>query len=155
MDKNLIARASMTINAPSGQVWDALVNPGAIKQYMFGTNVVSDWREGSPIVWKGEWQGQAYEDKGVILQLKPGRTIQYSHFSPLSGVPDKPENYHTVTIELSADRNQTHVSLAQDNNATEEERAHSEENWKIMLAALKKFVEQGTRLRVVKEADES
>jgi uncharacterized protein YndB with AHSA1/START domain len=144
MDKNLIARSSTTINAPSERVWDALVNPGAIKQYMFGTDVVSDWREGSPIVWRGEWQGQAYEDKGVILQVKPGRTIQYSHFSPLSGLPDEPENYHTVTVELSADRDQTHVSLAQDNNASEEERAHSEKNWEMMLAALKEFVEQPT-----------
>jgi uncharacterized protein YndB with AHSA1/START domain len=144
MDKNLIARSSTTINAPSERVWDALVNPGAIKQYMFGTDVVSDWREGSPIVWRGEWQGQAYEDKGVILQVKPGRTIQYSHFSPLSGLPDEPENYHTVTVELSADRDQTHVSLAQDNNASEEERAHSEKNWETMLAALKEFVEQPT-----------
>jgi uncharacterized protein YndB with AHSA1/START domain len=142
MDKNLIARASTTINAPSERVWDALVNPAAIKQYMFGTEVVSDWREGSPIVWKGEWQGQAYEDKGVILQLKPGRTLQYSHFSPLSRVPDKPENYHTVTVELSANGDQTQVSLAQDNNASEEERAHSEKNWEMMLVALKKFMEQ-------------
>lgn len=142
MAKNLIARASISINAPSGKVWNALVNPEAIKQYMFGTNVVSDWHKGSPIVWKGEWQGKAYEDKGVILQLKPGRTIQYSHFSPLSGLPDRPENYHTVTIELSVDGNQTRVSLAQDNNATEEERAHSEKNWEMMLAALKKFLEQ-------------
>jgi uncharacterized protein YndB with AHSA1/START domain len=142
MDKDLIARASTTIRAPSERVWDALVNPAAIKQYMFGTDVVSDWREGSPIVWKGEWQGKPYEDKGVILQLKPERILQYSHFSPLSGVPDKLENYHTVTIELSADRNQTHVSLAQDNNATEEERTHSEKNWEMMLAALKKFLEQ-------------
>ena len=76
MDENLIARASVTINAPGAKVWDALVNPEAIKQYMFGTNVVTDWREGSPIIWKGEWQGKSYEDKGVILQFKPGRTIQ-------------------------------------------------------------------------------
>jgi len=142
MDKNLIARTSISINASSEKVWDALVNPEAIKQYMFGTNVVSDWHEGSPIVWKGEWQGKSYEDKGVILQFKPGRTIRYSHFSPLSGLPDKPENYHTVTIELLADGNQTPVSLAQDNNATEEDRAHSEKNWGMMLAALKKFLEQ-------------
>ncbi len=142
MDKNLIARTSISINALSEKVWNALVNPEAIKQYMFGTNVVSDWHEGSPIVWKGEWQGKSYEDKGVVLQFKPGRTIRYSHFSPLSGLADKPENYHTVTIELSADGNQTHVSLAQDNNATEEERAHSEMNWGMMLAALKKFLEQ-------------
>lgn len=142
MDKNLIAKASTTINAPSVQVWKALVDPQAIKQYMFGTDVVSTWREGSPIIWKGEWQGKSYEDKGVILQFKPGRTLQYSHFSPLSGVPDKPENYHTVTIELSGNGNQTRVSLAQDNNATEEERADSEKNWGMMLAGLKKFAEQ-------------
>ena len=142
MDRNLVARASISINAPGEKVWNALVDPKAIKQYMFGTNVVSDWHEGSSIVWKGEWQGKSYEDKGVILQLKPGRTIQYSHFSPLSGLPDKPENYHTVTIEISTKGNQTLVSLAQDNNATEETRAHSEENWEMMLAALKKFLEQ-------------
>jgi len=142
MDKNLIARASITINAPSTKVWNALVNPEAIKQYMFGTSVVSDWKKGSPICWKGEWQGKSYEDKGVILQFKPGRTIQYSHFSPLSGLPDRPESYHTVTIELSGEGNQTGVSLAQDNNPTEQARAHSEKNWGIMLTALKKFSEQ-------------
>ena len=142
MNKNLIAMASININAPSDKVWHALVNPQAIKQYMFGTDAVSDWHEGSPIVWKGEWQGKSYEDKGVILQLKQGRTLQYSHFSPLSGVPDRPENYHIVTIDLSADGNQTHVSLGQDNNATEGERAHSEQNWAAFLAGLKKFVEQ-------------
>jgi uncharacterized protein YndB with AHSA1/START domain len=142
MNKNLIARVSITTNAPITDVWNALVNPKAIKQYMFGTNVVSDWKEGSPIVWKGEWQGKSYEDKGVILQLKPERTIQYSHFSPLSGLPDKPESYHTVTIELSNDGAQTRVSLSQDNNQTEQEREHSENNWGMMLTSLKKFLEE-------------
>ena len=142
MNKNLIAKTSATINAPIAKVWEALVNPEAIKQYMFGTHVVTDWREGNPIIWKGEWQGKAYEDKGVILQFKPGRTLQYSHFSPLSGLPEKAENYHTVTIELSGEGNQTRVSLAQDNNPTEEERDHSAKNWEMMLTALKKFLEQ-------------
>ncbi|MCL5612173.1 MAG: SRPBCC domain-containing protein [Chloroflexi bacterium] len=141
MGKNLIAKASISINASSEKVWNALVTPESIKQYMFGTNVVSDWREGSPIIWKGEWQGKPYEDKGTILQFKQGQKIQYSHFSPLSGVPDKPENYHVVTVELSANGNQTGVSLSQDNNANEEERKDSEKNWEMMLTGLKKFVE--------------
>ena len=141
MDKNLIAEASVTINAPRTQVWNALVNPEAIKQYMFGTNVVSDWREASPIVWKGEWQGKSYEDKGVILQLKPERLLQYSHFSPLSGLPDEPQNYHTVTIELSGEGKQTRVLLKQDHNANEEERDHSAKNWEIVLSGLKQFLE--------------
>jgi hypothetical protein len=68
--------------------------------------------------------------------------IQYSHFNPLSGFPEKPENYHTVTIKLSADGNQTHVSLNQDNNATEETRLHSAKNSRMMLSWLKKLLEQ-------------
>ncbi len=142
MNKNLIARTSITIDASSAKIWNALINPEAIKQYMFGTNVVSDWHEGSPIVWKGEWRGKPYEDKGQILQFKPEQTIQYSHFSPLSGLPDEPENYHTVTIKLTTAGNQTNVSLAQDNNANEEEQVHSENNWKMMLTSLKQFVEK-------------
>ena len=107
---------------------------------MFGTNVVSEWKEGSTIVWKGEWQGKPYEDKGIILKLKPLRLIQYSHFSPLSGLPDAPVNYHTVTIELSGKDKQTFVSLSQDNNSNEQEREHSENNWKMMLEGLKKVL---------------
>ncbi len=141
MDTKLNASASIKINASRERVWDALVNPAAIKQYYFGTTVISDWRVGSPIVWKGEWQGKSYEDKGVILKNEPGKTIQYSHFSPLAGLPDKPEYYHTVTFELSAGDNQTTVSLTQDNNLTEEDRVHSQQNWVIMLAALKKYLE--------------
>jgi uncharacterized protein YndB with AHSA1/START domain len=138
---NLIARSSITIEALPAKVWQALVTPAAIKQYMFGTNVTSDWKEGSPITWKGEWQGKAYEDKGVIRQFKPNQALQYTHFSPLAGLPDKPENYHTVSIQLSPDGNGTRVSLTQDNNPTEEARSHSEKNWKMMLDGLKKFVE--------------
>ncbi len=139
---NLIARAAVTINAPGDRVWEALVNPKAIKQYMFGTDVVTDWREGSPIVWKGEWQGKPFADKGVVLRIEPGRSIRYSHFSPRSGLPDKPESYHSVTIELWGEGNQTRVLLAQDNNPTDEARDHSAANWKVMLAALKEYLEQ-------------
>ncbi len=141
MNKGLIAKASISISVPVGKVWDALTNPEVIKQYMFGTNVISDWKEGSPIVWKGEWQGKKYEDKGVILKLEPERLIQYSHFSPLSGKPDLPENYHTVTVELSAEGAETRISLSQDNNPTEKSREHSEKNWAMMLASLKKLLE--------------
>jgi uncharacterized protein YndB with AHSA1/START domain len=142
MNKGLIAKASISINAPVGKVWDALTNPEAIKQYMFGTNVISDWKKGGPIVWKGEWQGKKYEDRGVILKLEPERLIQYSHFSPLSGKPDLPENYHTVTVELVSDGAETAVSLSQDNNETEQAREYSEMNWKMMLDGLKKLLEK-------------
>jgi uncharacterized protein YndB with AHSA1/START domain len=142
MDNGLVAHASTTVEAPVSAVWDALVNPAVIKQYMFGADVTSNWKEGTPIVWKGEWQGKPFEDKGVILRVQPNRLLSYSHFSPLEGKPDTPDNYHRVTVELSEHAGGTRISLSQDNNATEQTREHSEKNWNTALAGLKKVVEQ-------------
>jgi uncharacterized protein YndB with AHSA1/START domain len=141
---NITAKASTTIDAPVAIVWRALVTPETIKRYMFGATVVSDWKEGSAIVWKGEWKGKPYEDKGQIVRLDPGRTLRYTHWSPLSGLADAPENRHTVTIELAGEGAHTHVSLSQDGNRSEPERAHSEENWKKMLEGLKKVAERAS-----------
>jgi uncharacterized protein YndB with AHSA1/START domain len=141
MNQGLIAKASTMINAPVAMVWGALTKPKIIKQYMFGTTVVTDWKVGSSIVWQGEWQGKPYEDKGKILQLENERILQYSHFSPLSGKPDLAENYHIVTIELKSSGSQTSVTLSQDHNLTETDRGHSEKNWRMMLAGLKKLLE--------------
>lgn len=142
MAKGLVAKAAITINAPKGKVWEALVNPGMIKQYMFGTDVASEWTKGSPITWQGVWQGKPYKDKGVILQIERERILQYSHFSPLTGQPEVPENYHTVTVELSDNGKLTSVSLAQDNNTTQQDLEHSEKNWNMMLDGMKKFLEK-------------
>ncbi len=141
--KGLIAKASTTIDAPVARVWDALTNPEEIKKFMFGTEAVSEWKKGSPIVWKGNWQGKPYEDKGVILDIEPQRRLQYTHFSPLSGAADVPENYHTLTYELSEKGDTTLVTLSQDNNSTEAEVDHSQKMWEGMLASLKKVVEEG------------
>ena len=140
--QNLVAKASTTVNAPIERVWDALTNPKLIKQFMFGTEAVSDWKVGSPIVWKGVWQGKPYEDKGTILKIDPPHLLQYSHFSPLSGAPDVPENYHTLTYVLTAKGDKTLVELSQDNNASDEEVQHSRGMWEQLLVSLKKVLEE-------------
>ena len=143
MPVNLVARASIVIDASIQEVWSALVDPAAIREYMFGSNVTSDWKEGSPITWKGEWKGRTYEDKGTVLRSAPPRKLRYTHFSPLAGLPDRPENYHTVEIELSSEgATTTRVELSQDNNSNEEARGHSEENWRKMLEGLKEYAEK-------------
>ena len=139
--EELVAKASVVIDAPKADVWKALVTPASIKQYMFGTDARSDFKKGSPITWSGEWQGKPYQDKGVIQRVELERVLQYTHFSPLSGQPDRPESYHTITIELSDTGGQTRVTLTQDNNSNEKEKEHSEKNWTMMLSSLKKFLE--------------
>jgi uncharacterized protein YndB with AHSA1/START domain len=141
MNKQFIAKQSITIHAPVAEVWDALVNPETIKQYMFGTEVVTDWKEGSPILYKGTWEGKAFEDKGQVIKVEPEKLLVTTHWSPLSGTADSPENYHTVRYELTAEGDKTQITLTQDNNASEEEKNHSKQNWKMMLDGLKKLLE--------------
>jgi uncharacterized protein YndB with AHSA1/START domain len=141
MNKGFLARATTTINATASRVWDALTQPELIKQYLFGTEVTTDWRVGSPITYKGVWQGNAYEDKGRVLQIEPGKLLVSTFWSSLSGKPDIPENYQTVRYELSTEGNGTRLTVTQDNNDTQEEASHSEQNWKTMLDGLKKLIE--------------
>jgi uncharacterized protein YndB with AHSA1/START domain len=136
-----VANASIEIDAPAGEVWTALTDPEQIQKYMFGSQVVTDWQPGSPIVWKGEYEGKKYEDKGEIVEIEPERRLKVTHFSPLSGQEDIPENYHTVLYELEKNGEKTRVSLTQDNNSSEEAAEHSRANWEQMLAGLKEVVE--------------
>ena len=141
MNDKYIARAITTIRAPVSKVWQALINPEIIKQYLFNTDVISDWKVGSPIIYRGEWEGKPFEDKGEILEIEPEKLLKSTYWSPLSGVPDSPENYHTVTYTLSDKGDNTEVTITQDNNATEQEKEHSERNWKTVLAGLKNLLE--------------
>lgn len=141
MSSNLLAKVSISVHASKHDVWKALTDPEAVRQYMMGANVESDWKAGSPIVWKGEYKGKPFEDKGKILEIEPEKSLKYSHYSPMSGAPDKPENYHAVSITLSGKGDNTELSLTQDKNPTEKARAESEKNWKMMLEGLKKVAE--------------
>jgi len=141
MTRLLVATASTVIGAPPDVVYKALTDPADVKQYFFGTTLKTDWNAGSPITWTGEWQGHAYEDKGTVLRVEANRKLEYTHFSPLAGKPDLPENYHTITIDLTPEGNGTRVTLEQDNNETEASREHSTKNWEMMLSGLKKLVE--------------
>ena len=141
MSKTPIAKATTTINAPASKVWDALTKPEQIKQYMFGTQVSTDWRVGSPITYRGEWKGKKYEDKGKVLQVEPHKRLVSTFWSSLAGLPDSPENYKTVDYELAPEGDRTKLTVTQDNNASQEEVQEAEQNWRTVLDGIKKLVE--------------
>ncbi|MGO4691145.1 SRPBCC family protein [Glaciibacter sp. 2TAF33] len=141
---DFIARAQTTIAAPASRVWKALTDPGLIRQYMFGTEVITTWEPGTSIRYRGEWEGKPYEDKGTILDFEPEKRMRSTHFSPLGGQPDAPENYHTLTYTLAEEGGRTTVTLTQDNNPDQAAAAHSESMWQPMLESLRELVESGT-----------
>ena len=141
MTEELTATVSVDIHAPASAVWSALTDPEKIRQYLFGTYTVCDWQVGSPITYSGEWQGKAYEDKGVILESVPGERLVMTYWSSFSGVADVPENYQKITYRLQAISGGTRLTVLQENHRSAEAREHSEQNWRVVLDGLKKIVE--------------
>jgi len=138
-----VATAEVDISASPAQVWHALTDPDLIEKYMFGSHVESTWNPGDPITWTGEYDGKPYEDKGEVLAVEPEHRLEVTHFSPLTGQDDVPENYHRLVYELDDRGDTVHLTLSQDNNGSEDEASHSAENWQSMLTGLKELVERG------------
>jgi uncharacterized protein YndB with AHSA1/START domain len=141
MDKKFTAKANIIINAPNEKVWAALTQPELIKQYLFGTQVTTDWKVGSPITYKGVWEGKSYEDKGRVVQIEPGKLLVSTFWSSLAGMPDTPENYQTIRYELSPAASGTRVTITQDNNNTQGDADNSAQNWSMVLEGMKKLLE--------------
>ena len=91
-----MAKVSVKVGAPIEKVWDALTRPELIKKWLYGTDTVTDWKPGGPILWRGTWEGKTYEDKGKILAVEKPTKLSYTYWSNFSGKPDIPENYATV-----------------------------------------------------------
>ncbi len=141
MNEKLSSEASITIDASTADVWNAITTPHLIKKYLMGTDVTSDWKEGSAITYKGEYKGKAYHDKGIIKKIEPGKIFQSTYWSSVGGKEDKPENYNLVTYQLTPLEGKTAVLLTQDNVLSEKEKSHVTDNWNSVLQKLKEVVE--------------
>jgi uncharacterized protein YndB with AHSA1/START domain len=146
MAVNLIAKAEVTIQAPVSKVWEALTSPEIIREYFFGAEAFSDWKVGSPLEFKGVWEGKEYIDKGVILRSEPEKLFQYTYLSAFSGLDDIPENYANITYELYEEDGATTLTVRQENLASEDDREKMDANWKIVLNNLKQILEKETSL---------
>jgi uncharacterized protein YndB with AHSA1/START domain len=144
MAANVIAKAEILIHAPASKVWEALTTPEIIREYFFGTEAESDWKVGSPLEFKGTWEGKEYVDKGVILRSEPEKLFQYTYLSSFSGLDDVPENYANISYELYEEDGATTLTVRQENLASDADREKTEDNWKTVLSNLKQILEKET-----------
>jgi uncharacterized protein YndB with AHSA1/START domain len=135
------AKQSITIVATKSKVWEALTKPELVKKYFFGTTLETTWKKGDPILFKGEWEGKPYEDKGKILEIEKEKVLKYSYFSSWTGKPDVPENYHNVTYKLNDMGPITEFVVEQEGLDTEEAAEHTKKNWEMVMDGLRKMLE--------------
>ena len=115
MKNTLTVEETITINATPAKVWKVLTSPEYTKQYMVGCAAESDWKAGSPLLWKLEHEGKEIVCvKGDIVQSDPAKYLEYTVIAPgMEGVPDIPANYLTVKYTLTPENGQTVLSVWQ------------------------------------------
>jgi uncharacterized protein YndB with AHSA1/START domain len=133
----------VVVDASREAVWEALTSPDQVEKYFFGTRLSTDWQVGSPLTFRGEWKGQAYEDRGTVLAFDPPRSLSFNYWSSFSTIEDTPDNRQILRYELEEAETGVRVTLHQSNIDTQEHADHSAQNWKMVLDGLKKFVESG------------
>lgn len=143
MNKNLKVSQSIKINATANAVWTVLTDPEKIKVYLFGTETLTDWKVGSPILFQGEYDGHSYKDKGIVRENKSNESLIYSYWSGFSGLEDKEENYSLIiySIEPISD-NKVQFTWTQEGFASQEGQQHTSNGLLGMLEQIKKLAEE-------------
>lgn len=140
----------ISIKAPAAKVWDWLVDPEKTKQYMFGCETVSDWKQGSSLLWRGQYEGKdVIFVEGKILQIQPGKLLSYTAIDPNAPYPHIPQNYLTITYDLEEKNGQTTFRVSQgdytkvaDGEKRYEESYNNGEGWNPILVQIKELVEK-------------
>jgi uncharacterized protein YndB with AHSA1/START domain len=141
MNRKLVATTTTAIYASPSDVWKALIDPDIVAKYMHGATVESDWEVGSPIIFRGVWDGRPYEDKGTILEIIPERVLSFTFWSPLFGTDDFEDNYMHVTYHISNYHDETTLTITQDNLESDEDVVKAEENWMKVGKQIKHILE--------------
>lgn len=141
MSNSFSSTSSIIINAPLEKVWEALTKPELVKQYFFGTDLVTTWEVGAPIFFRGEWEGKSYEDKGTILSFLPMTSFSFNYWSSFSGSPDTLETRQLLEYTVEETSEGVRVAIKQSNVDTQERADHSAKNWDMVLQGLKKMIE--------------
>ena len=150
MSKALEITNTIEISASASKVWDVLVNPKQTKRYMFGCETVSDWKKGSELLWKAEYEGkEMIFVKGIIIDIRPEKFLVYTTIDPNSTIDDRSENYLTVTYTLTEKNGKTTFTVTQGDYAqvAEGERRYNEsynngEGWNPILVQIKQIAEE-------------
>jgi uncharacterized protein YndB with AHSA1/START domain len=136
------------IQAPAERIWKILTDSAYIQQYMFGCVAESDWKPGSPLLWKGAADGHLYV-KGRVVAIEPWSRLEYTVIGADMKLADVPENYLTITCKIEDRRDGTaNLNLSMgDFDAVGEGKKRYEETvagggWAPMLKKIKELAEE-------------
>jgi uncharacterized protein YndB with AHSA1/START domain len=132
----------MYIRATPDRVWRAITESEFTRRYYYDNDVASDWKVGSPIVYRGDDGKESIT--GEILEIDPPRRLVHTFYFP--GTDESPSRV-TWTIEPRGEASL--LTLVHDEFDGETVTYRSvEHGWVPILSGLKTVLETGEALRI-------
>lgn len=133
--------STIIIDASKAKVWDCLTKPELVKRWQYGSVLHTDWKTGSRISFRTEWEDKVFEQWGTVLEVRPTDLLKYNLFAPAPGREDLPENYFVMNYILTEINGKTKLEIVQEDNRPNavQEAPQGEEN--PVLKMLKEVAE--------------
>jgi uncharacterized protein YndB with AHSA1/START domain len=145
----LFVEKTIEINAPASKVWDVLTSPEHTREWApefsggAAFHIESDWKLGSPVLWKGQDGNVIVE--GKVTALEPNTFLRFTVFDVRGEKPPVTEE-DGITYELTEHAGKTTFRLFQGDFSVmaEGEKYHhlSAEVWDRVLPKVKVLAEK-------------
>lgn len=149
MENGFTVESSIFIHAPVSNIWDLLINPKKIKMYLYGSDVITDWKAGSEILFtrdrlhsKAPISEKPIVDRGKVLEIEKEKLLKFSFYSSMEGYPDLPENYSIVSYTINRQGvNSFRLDYRRNNIPIEIEKRNQDKFMPGMMGQLKMLAE--------------
>lgn len=128
------------------QVWNALTVPSQIRQWQFGSDVLTSWEVGSSIRFINALEDRIIEQSGRVLEFTPQSTIRYS-LSNQEANEETPSESFEIGFHLSKKSDGVMLEFVQIDKRNNAKSAIGNYLFHPIFRALKKFVEDQSSLQ--------
>ena len=134
------------IRATPERIWQALTDSELVKRYYFGSVIESDFKPGSPIVYR-QAEGGRVDIEGEIIEADPPRRLVHTFAVRWDSDVNEPPT--RVAWEITPMGETCRLSVTHD-GFTEENAtfAQTKGGWPIILSGLKTLLETGRELEI-------
>lgn len=133
------------------KLWEALTSGDFTKKYWFGTEIQSDWKEGSSITWIGA-DGNV-TDRGTVVKSEPYQVLSYT----FEWVQDTTVREQIPTVTFTLEPMESTVKLTLKHEGLLPTDFHDEKDgfygynngWPAIISNMKSLLETGRTLPAV------
>jgi uncharacterized protein YndB with AHSA1/START domain len=143
---NLMHVYEIYIQTTPERLWQAITDPELVKRYYFGSVIESDFRPGSPLIYR-QAEGGRLDIEGEVVEADPPRKLV--HTFAVKWDPEVNDPPTRVTWEITPIGETCRLAVTHDGFSEETATFNQTKGgWPMILSGLKTLLETGAELQI-------